>query len=127
MKIEFFLDITKCFKKVIWFKLDDGDWSDFNILSPEEIESIFSKLLEFDRSRTALLHLSKFFPGNKKNILEQFIMCNWIVLDNRLDISDKQLNFEYVPCPFKHNGNCPFKGKGIVCIKTELNVGSKES
>ena len=117
MKIEFFLDKTNCFKKFIWFKIDENDWSDFDKLSPEEIETIFSKLLKFDRSRSALLHLSKYFPGNKKKILEQFIRCNWTVLDNRWDISDKQLIFEYVPCPFKNNNNCPFKGKGIVCIK----------
>ena len=117
MRIEFFMDKTGCLKKSIYFKLDQGEWSDFEKLSPEQLETVFSHLLKFDKARMALLHLSGFFPGNKRDILRQFILCNWTRLNNRMDISDRKLDFEYIDCPFKHSDACPYKGKGIVCIK----------
>ena len=117
MRIEFYMDKSGYFPRVIYMKLDNGEWTRFNKLSPEEIELIFAHLLKFDKARIALLHLSKFMPGNKKTILEQFILCNWTNIDNKMDISDKKLQVEHIPCPFKSNGKCPYRGKGIVCIK----------
>ncbi len=117
MQIEFYFDKSGTFQKHIYCKIDGVNWDHYEDLSPEQIELIFNHLLTFTKARIALLHLSKSMPGNKKEILQQFILCNWSSLDNKWDITDKQLNFEKVECPFKSNNKCPFQGYGIVCIK----------
>lgn len=117
MQIEFYKDKTGCFQKGINLKWDDQEWRKFEDLTPEEIEHVWDTIAKFSKVKTALLHLSNFKPGNKKEILRQFINCNWTKLDNRWDIANRKLQFENVSCPFKSTGNCPFSGQGIVCIK----------
>jgi len=119
MKIEFYFDKTGTLQKKIWVKFDGvPGWDDFDKLSPEQVESIFGRALKNKRAHSALIQLSKFITG-KNEILKQFIHCNWSVLDKIWDIGepDIDLNFESVQCPHKHSGNCPFDGKGLVCIK----------
>ncbi len=118
MKVEFYLDFTGTFKKVIYVKLGRDAWTEFDKLTPEHIEEIFTLLCRFPGAKESLLYLSKFFPGNKRAILEQFIKCNWTVLNKPWDITDERLNFEDVQCPFKGGGNCPFQGEGLICRKT---------
>lgn len=117
MNIEFYMDYSGTFQKLIYFKLDGNDWRKFDDLSEIEIEAIFSHLLKFKTARTGLLHLSRFIAKGKRETLRQYIYCNWTRIDNRMDVSDRKLQFEKVFCPFKHTGNCPFQGKGIVCVK----------
>jgi hypothetical protein len=118
MQIEFWnIKKSDIFPAGIYMKRLKGEWTLFDELTPEEIEEIYCTMLKDYRAKRALLHLSKSFPGDKKRILKQFITCNWGKLDNKWDISDKKLQFEKAHCPFKISGNCPFKGKGLVCIK----------
>ena len=117
MKIEFMSDKTGTFKKGIYYKMFGGEWLLFEKATPEEIEVIFCRLVQDDKARRSLLHLSKYFPGDKSKILETFIACNWAKLDNKWDISEKKLQFEIIDCPFKSNNNCPYKGAGLVCVK----------
>ena len=118
MKIEFFLDKTGTLPRVIYLKWDDNDWQKYEDLSPIEIEMIFDTVKKFPAMRKAMAHLSKYPQySNKHDILKQIILCNWTKLDNKLDISDRKLQYENVSCPFKSNGKCPFNGKGIVCQK----------
>ena len=117
IQIEFYADKTGCFKKGINLKWNNTEWRKYNDLTPEEIEAVWDVVKSDPRAKTALLHLSRFYPGDKKEILRQFIMCNWTKLDNRLDIADNKLQYENINCPFKSTGNCPYKAKGIVCIK----------
>lgn len=120
MKIEFYMDKTGCFPKKIYFKMGTRVWTAFDELTNEEIEEIYLQIRKLDmRAYQGLIHLSRFITGGKREILRQFILCNWTVLNKEWDISDRQLRFEYVDCPFKHNNNCPYKGKGLVCIKHE--------
>ncbi len=118
MQIEFWNNTNgKIFQPGIYVKHIFGDWRMLDDLTPEEIEIIFNRVVKEDKARVALIMLSNVFPGEKKKILKQFITCNWGLLDNKWDISEKKLQFERVPCPFKISGNCPYKGKGIICIK----------
>jgi len=119
MKIEFYFDHSGFFQKKIYFKLGDRPgWEDFENLTPEEIETIFKSMIDLSpKAHEALLHMSRYIHTGKKDILKQFIHCNWTVLDRKWDISDQALNFESVECPHKHTNNCPFSGKGIICLK----------
>lgn len=120
MKIEFYFDFTGCFLKKIYFKLGNQVWRDFEELTNEEIEAIYSEIKKLShKAFQGLLHLSHYIKTGKRDILRQFIFCNWTVLDKKWDINDRSLNFEYVECPHKHTGNCPYDGKGIICIKHE--------
>jgi len=117
MKAEFYYNWTGDLQKKIYIKFEDTIFDDMDKLSPEMIEEIFDIIKRNPKVKKALLHLSTYFPGDKKEILERFIFCNWTELDGKWDINDRKLNFEKVNCPFKNNGKCPYKGKGIVCIK----------
>ena len=118
MKIEFFLDKTNTIQKVIFLKWDDQEWQKLNELSEIQIEIIFDKVSKFPKARKAFMHLAKLDEfSTKREILKQFIFCNWTKLDNKLDITDHKLQFEDINCPFKGAGNCPFKGENIICIK----------
>lgn len=117
MKVEFYFDNSGYFQKKIYVKIGTRIWEDYDNLSVEEIETMFDQTRKLSkRAHAALLHLSQFISG-KKEILRQFIFCNWTALDNRWDISDRNLCFENVQCPHKHTGNCPYNGKSIVCLK----------
>lgn len=120
MKIEFYFDQSGYFQKKIYFKLgDQPGWEDFEKLTPEEIETIYCSMVKLSaKSHSALLRLSRYIRTGKKDILKQFIYCNWTVMDKHWDISDHGLNFEAVECPHKHSGNCPYEGKGIICLKS---------
>lgn len=119
MKAEFYFDKTGTFQKKIYVKFGEQIWTDFELLSEEEVETMFCLIKKLNaKAHSGLLHLSRFLKG-KKNILRQFIHCNWTVFDKKWDINDRSLDFEYIECPFKHNNNCPYQGKGIVCIKHE--------
>lgn len=118
MKIEFFLDKTNTFQKVINLKWDDQEWQKLDDLSAIQIEMIFDTVAKFPKARKAFMHLSNLKNYNtKKEILKQFIFCNWTKLDNKLDITDHKLQFENIECPFKGAGNCKLNGENIVCIK----------
>ena len=118
MKIEFYLDKTKTFKKVINLKWDDQEWQELNKLSVIQIEMIFDNVAKFPKARKAFMHLSQSKDINtKKEILSRFIYCNWTKLDNKYDITDNNLQFENIDCPFKGTNNCLINGEGIVCIK----------
>lgn len=126
MKIEFYLDKTGYFPKKVYVKIGLAVWRAYENLSNEEIEEIFLQIRKLNKQAYAgLLHLSQHITG-KREILHQFILCNWTVLNHEWDISDRQLRFENVDCPFKSNDNCPYKGKGIVCIKCDP-INNKES
>lgn len=117
MKAEFYFDKTGTFQKKIYVKIGTRIWDDFDKLSEEEIEVMFNKIVQLNaKAHAALLHLSRFIKG-KREILRQFIFCNWTKLDQRWDINDCSLDFEDIDCPHKHSGNCPYNGQGIVCIK----------
>jgi len=116
-RIEFYFNWTGDIQKKIYIKVDDRVFDDFAKLSPEQIEELFDRIKQNKKVKTALLHLSQFYPGNKREIIERFIYCNWTELDGKWDIDNDKMNFEKVPCPFKLNNKCPYKGKGIVCIK----------
>ncbi len=118
MKIEFYKDHTGTFKPVLYFKFEGANFEDFDKLTPEEIETIFDHICKFDEAKKALLHLSRFFPGNKKQILLQFISCNWLELDDMVDITDTRLNYEFVPCPRRSAGTCEFGCK--ICMKNHF-------
>jgi hypothetical protein len=117
MNLEFYMDYTGTVQKVLYFKIDLGEWRRFDELTDLEVETIVDHIRRFPLVRTALLHLSRFIAKGKREILRQFIYCNWTALKEPFDISDKKLQFENVPCPFKHSANCPFAGHGIVCVK----------
>ena len=118
MKIEFYLDKTNTLQKVINLKWDDQEWQELNNLSELQIEMIFDKVAKFPKARKAFMHLAKFKKfDTKKEILKQFIFCNWTKLDNKYDITDNNLQFENIDCPFKGTNNCLINGEGIVCIK----------
>lgn len=118
--IEFYFSMNHTFEQVIYLRFSmRSEWIRYNDLTPIEIDEIFNRCMADTKARTALLHLSRAgFNGDKKAALEQFIMCNWTEIDQIYDITPQRLNFERVPCPFK-NTKCPFKGKGIVCIKSK--------
>lgn len=118
MRIEFYKDRTGVFKPVIYFKFDGQIWEPFENLTPEQIEIIFFRVCEFHEAKRALLSLSKFFPGDKRSILRQFIECNWLELDDRIDITDAALNYEYVPCPRRNAGTCEWGAE--ICMKHGL-------
>lgn len=115
MRIEFFKDHTGTFKPVIYFKFEGSPFQEFDKLTPEEIESIFEHICKFEEAKKALLQLSRFFPGDKRQILRQFISCNWLELDDHIDITDSKLNYEYVPCPRRSAGTCEFGAS--ICMK----------
>lgn len=118
MTIEFFLDKTGTVTKAIYLKWDNQDWQKLSDLTPIQIEMIFDKVAKDMWARKAFMHLAKFKQfNNKREILERFILCNWTKLDNHMDIANRKLQFENVSCPFKSGGNCPYNGKGIICIK----------
>ncbi|NQU34241.1 MAG: hypothetical protein HQ521_13505 [Bacteroidetes bacterium] len=117
IQIEFYSDKSGTFKKGINLKWDTQEWRRFDELTPEEIEIVWDAVIRHPKAKAGLLHLSKSFPGNKKEILKQFINCNWTKLDNRLDINGRKLQFENVSCPMKSTGNCPYNGIGIICIR----------
>lgn len=108
MKIEFYKDHSGCFKAVLYFRFEGQLWEEFDKLTPEQTEIVFSHLLKFEEAKRAMLILSKTFPGDKKSILRQFIGCNWLELDDHIDITDSKLNYEYVPCPMRNAGTCPW-------------------
>jgi hypothetical protein len=108
MKIEFFKDRSGCFKPVLYFKFEGQVYETFDKLTPEQVEVIFSHLLGFPEAKTALLQLSKHYPGNKPAILRQFIECNWLEMDDKVDITERRLNYEYVPCPMRGANTCPY-------------------
>ena len=87
MNIEFFKDRTGCFKPVLYFKFAGQGYSTFEDLTPEQIEVIFFHICEFPEAKKALLSLSRHFPGNKPAILRQFIECNWLEMDDKIDNS----------------------------------------
>lgn len=118
--IEFYFSMNHVFEQVIYvrFSMRDG-WIRYDELTPIEIEEIFNRCMQDAKAKTALLHLSRAkYNGDKAATLKQFIMCNWTEIDQVYDITPQRLNFERVPCPFKST-ECPFKGKGIVCIKSK--------
>ena len=118
MKIEFYFDHTGYFQKKIYFKVADQVWRDFEELTNEEVESIYCEIVAYsEKAHHALLLLSRSIRTGKRDILKQFIHCNWTVLDSKPDIGERILNYEAVPCPHKHSGNCPFSGMGTICIK----------
>lgn len=117
MKIEFYLDKTGTLPKVIYLKWDHHEWQKLSDLSILQIEEIFDKIVTFNKVRNAFLQLKKHGLQNKRDILQQFILCNWTKLDRHYDITDYKVQFENISCPFKSSGNCPYKGKGIICIK----------
>jgi hypothetical protein len=118
IEIEFYSDKTGCLQKGINLKWDNSEWLKFDDLDSIQIEIIFDRVAKDHKASKAFWHLAK-NPNfnNKKEILQQFILCNWTKLDNRMDITAHKLQFENVSCPFKSNNKCQFGGKGIVCIK----------
>lgn len=118
MKVEFYKDHTGTFKPAIYFKFEGSDFQEFDKLTPEEIESVFEHISKFDEAKKALLQLSRFFPGNKKQILKQFISCNWLELDDMIDITNTRLNYEFVPCPRRSAGTCEFGA--AICMKNHF-------
>lgn len=118
MKIEFYKDHSGTFRPVIYFRFEGQVWEAFDTLTPEQIEQVFFHICKFDEAKKALLHLSKFFPGDKKQILRQFIECNWLELDDHIDITDTRLNYEYVPCPRRSAGTCEFGA--AICMKNHF-------
>jgi len=116
--IEFYFSLNHVFEQKIYVRWDiRSQWLSFDELTPIEIEHIFSRCMKDHKAKMALLHLSREkFNGDKAAALKQFIMCNWTEIDQVYDITPSRLNFERVPCPFKST-QCPFRGKGLVCIK----------
>lgn len=108
MKVEFFKDRTGCFKPELYFKFDGYVYQVFDELTPEQIEDIFEHIKRFPEAKPALMLLSKHFPGNKRAIVRQFIECNWLEMDDKIDITNTRLNYEYVPCPLRASGTCPY-------------------
>lgn len=118
IEIEFYADKTGTIEKGINLKWDGQDWLKFSDLDSIQIEMIFDWVARNRIVSRAFMHLAKHQSlNNKREILQQFILCNWTRLDNKLDITGLKLQFENISCPFKSNDKCPYKGKGIVCIK----------
>jgi hypothetical protein len=118
MNIEFYFDTTGFLQKKIWVKIGNQPFDDFDKLTPEEIETMFHYITEYSsKAHQALLHLSRHIRTGKRDILKQFIHCNWIIIDSKPDIGERILNFEAVCCPHKNSGQCPYDGIGKVCIK----------
>jgi hypothetical protein len=114
-RCEFYRDASGCFVDQI-YDLEHPDIIAFVDFDDQTIYELFDHCLKFPQARSAFAHLNNFFPGDKRKILRQFILCNWADLDDKIDITDAALNFENVSCKHKDNDSCPFKGKGIVCI-----------
>ena len=93
------------------------EWPTFEELTPKETSEIFDRFMQDPRAKSSLVHLKMVKPEwPKEMILKQHIMCNFTEMDKLYDITPTKINFERVPCTFK-NTECPFKGKGLVCIK----------
>ena len=121
MKVEFFLDKTGAVKRELYFKMgENGEWLKYDLLTDIQIESIFDLMKSHPNAFEALMKLSHFISG-RRDILKQFILCNWTSMDRHWDISDNQFRFETVDCPFKSSSNCPYNGIGQVCIKHQTN------
>lgn len=119
IEIEFYADKTGCFQKGINLKWDGREWLKFDELDQLQVEMIYDRVKKDSRAERAFWQLHNHNGmNNKRDILHQFILCNWTTLDQKLDISSEKLNFENVPCPFKSNDKCPY-GRGIVCIKSK--------
>lgn len=114
--IEFYQDHSGVFGRKLFARWN-GKWEDFDELTPEQIEIIFTHVCHISsKAKQALLALSKHIAG-KKELLKQFIFCNWSSLDQKFDIGDDILHFEKIECPHKNSGKCPYKGIGVICIK----------
>lgn len=112
---EFYRDESGCFKNSI-YDLEDPQLKCFAEFSKKEIHALFDHLCTFQEARRALIILMRFYNNNKQNALRRFIECNWTGLDNKIDITEHRLNYEYIPCMHKGKGTCPFAGEGIVCL-----------
>ncbi|MCK4664738.1 MAG: hypothetical protein KAT68_17845 [Bacteroidales bacterium] len=114
---EFFQDRTGCFTPDIYqLFFGEGESRKFKEFDEREVQEIFDHLLKFPEARTSLMVLRNHFK-TKREILRQFIKCNWAIIDNKLDITQSKLNYEFVDCGFR--GKCPFNAEGIVCIKSK--------
>jgi hypothetical protein len=118
MKYEFYRDQTGCFIPKI-YDLADPQTRRFAEFTEQECLALFDHLCTFPKARRGLLHLAQYFEGHKRDILRRFIECNWTEIDDMIDVSEDTLNFEYVPCRHKGKGTCPFKGEGVVCVKSK--------
>jgi hypothetical protein len=114
-RCEFYRDASGCFTDQI-YDLEHPDVTPFDDFDDQTVYDIFDHCLKFPHARRAFAHLNEYFPGDRKEILRQFILCNWADLEDKVDITDTALNFERVSCKYKTDDSCPFKGRGIVCI-----------
>lgn len=94
-------------------------------MGDNELQELFNHLLTFRKTRAAMHHLLPFFQNDKKKLLKQLIKCNFGELDHIRDVTPERINVEAVKCPHKGKHTCPFKGEGIVCIKSEAYASKR--
>lgn len=112
---EFYRDQSGCFVDAI-YDLESEDVCKLTDMDDQTVLDLFDHCLSFPEARKAFTHLNILFPGDRRKILRQFILCNWSALDDKFDITLEKLNYESVPCEHKNKGTCPLEGEGIVCI-----------
>lgn len=124
MELEFFHDKTGAIKDEI-YDIAAREPRKLEEFTELEISALFDHLLKFPEAHKALLQLNRYFPTQKRKILSIFIDCNWAIINNIPDITDKKLNYECISCKHKPSGKtCPYKGLGIVCIIPERDLFS---
>ncbi len=113
--VEFFRDTTGCCVDKI-YDLRSPEILSFDQMDDKAVLDLFDHCLNFPEARRAFQHLNNIFPGDRRQILRQFILCNWTAIDDKNDITPTELNYESIPCEHKNKGTCPLQGEGIVCI-----------
>lgn len=117
MKAELYQDTTGAIQPFLYVKEEGAEWRKFDELDEQEVRKMFDSIIRFPLVRKAVGHLSNNGFFGKRELLHQFSICNWSLLNDKLDIDGYKLQFENVKCQHKCTGKCPFNGKGIVCIK----------
>lgn len=117
-QFEFYHGPDVLFTNGLVFKTYDSEniYHSFGELTPKDMDAIWNTLRENPLAHRAMVHLRKQGLEGRREILKQFIECNWIAMDHKKDIDGDQLNFENVPCLHKGRGTCPFNGEGVVCV-----------
>lgn len=114
MELEFFCDKDHVFKNEINIRIN-GEWKSMEDIDDNNIEILSQKLMSNNMQRVAISSIMAWIgTNNHREVLAQFIRCNWGRLDKIMDVDiNGSINLEKVQC--NNRKNCPYNG--IICIK----------
>ncbi len=109
-------------------KVDNNYVPVSGLLDENTTHRIMLILISDRRTRDIVMKMKLDGLSSDVEIIKQFKVCNWDVLDALPDITDEdKMNFEYVDCGSKGaNRRCPFSKDGdpkpYCIVKTRLNI-----